>query len=144
MVLGSLLVLLHYHGGCKWIVIFLVCRQRQLRTKTNTKKMTLVRMSAKLLVDARLHVSFSFPFLFSFPFTLYRKLEKNTPIPSTVIFFVETDVVWNKGETSISRPVLALFPSLIWTWTTILITEELSTSNSCGITTVAAMFLLLY
>ena len=57
------------------------------------KKMTLVRMSAKLLVDARLHVSFSFPFLFSFPFTLYRKLEKNTPIPSTVIFFVETDVV---------------------------------------------------
>ena len=35
-------------------------------------------MSARLLIDARLHVSFSFPFLFSFPFTLYRKLEKYT------------------------------------------------------------------
>ena len=54
------------------------------------KEMTLMRMSPRLLVDARLHVSFSFPFLFSFPFTLYRKLEKNTPISSTVIFFVKT------------------------------------------------------
>ena len=84
----------------------------------------------------------SLSFLFSFhPLS---EIGKNTLIPSTVIFFVETDVVWNKGETSISRPVLALFPSLIWTWTTILITEELPTSNSCGITTVVAMFLLLY
>ena len=40
------------------------------------KKMTLVRISASLLIYARLHVSFCFPFLFSFPFTLYRKLEK--------------------------------------------------------------------
>ena len=100
-------------------------------------------MSAKFLVDARLHVSVSFPFLF-FSFHSLSEIGKKKPIPSTVIFFVETDVVWNKGETSISRPVLALFPSLIWTWTTILITEELPTSNSCGIATVAAMFLLLY
>ena len=42
------------------------------------KEMTLVRMSVRLLVDARLHVSFSFPFLFSFPFILYRKLKKYT------------------------------------------------------------------
>ena len=84
----------------------------------------------------------SLSFLFSFHPLL--EIGKNTPIPSTVIFFVETDVVWNKGETSISTPVLALFPSLIWTWITILITEELPTSNSCGIATVAAMFLLLY
>ena len=84
----------------------------------------------------------SLSFLFSFhPLS---EIGKNTPIPSTVIFFVETDVVWNKGETSISRPVLALFLSLIWAWITILITEELPTSNSCGIATVAAMFLLLY
>ena len=36
--------------------------------------------------------------------------------------------------------VQALFPSLSWIWTTILITEELSTSNSCG----TAIFLPLY
>ena len=37
------------------------------------KKMTLVRMSARLLVDVRLHVSFSFPFLFCFPFGNWKK-----------------------------------------------------------------------
>ena len=84
--------------------------------------------------------SFLLSLSFLFSFHPLSEIGKNTPIPSTVIFFVETDVVWNKGETSISRPVLALFPSLIWTWTTILITEELPTSNSCGIATVAAMF----
>ena len=66
--------------------------------------MTLMRMSARLLVDARLHVSFSFPFLLFFPFILYRKLEKKkTPIPSTVIFFFGRGVVWNKGETAIAK-----------------------------------------
>ena len=56
------------------------------------KKMALVRMSAKLLVDARLHVSVSFPFLF-FSFHSLSEIGKKKPIPSTVIFFVETDVV---------------------------------------------------
>ena len=37
------------------------------------KKMTLVRMSARLLVDVRLHVSFSFPFHFCFPFGNWKK-----------------------------------------------------------------------
>ena len=40
--------------------------------------------------------------------------------------------------------VRALFPSLISIWTTILITDELSTSNSGGIATVAAIFLPLH
>ena len=35
----------------------------------------------------------------------------------------------------------ALFPSLIWIWTTISITDKLSTRNSRGISTVAAIFL---
>ena len=44
-------------------------------------------------------------FLSPFPFFSVFLLEigKNTPIPSTVIFFVETGVVRNKGETSIAK-----------------------------------------
>ena len=94
-------VLLQRSQESKSTVDILLRGWKAYRSSAGTpKEITLVRMSARLLVDARLHVSFSFPFLFSFPFTLYRKLEKNTPIPSTVIFFVETCVVWNKGETS--------------------------------------------
>ena len=56
-------------------------------------------MSTKLLVVAQLHVSYSFPFLLFHPLS---EIEKK-PIPSTVVFFVETGVIWIKGETSISK-----------------------------------------
>ena len=55
--------------------------------------MILVRISARLLVDVRLHVSFSFPFFFIFGFHLLLEIGKNTPITSTVIFLVEAGVV---------------------------------------------------
>ena len=40
--------------------------------------------------------------------------------------------------------VSALFPSLIWVWTTTSIIEELSISNSWGIATAAKILLPLY
>ena len=48
-----------------------------------------------------------FDCMFLSPFPLFSvfflEIGKNTPIPSTVIFFVETGVVRNKGETSIAK-----------------------------------------